>query len=188
MEEQPRDTPFTKSTKEENEPSTPSSDRRVDVALRGGDLSPDKVNYVTLNVAGAAYAGPMPPPHLLREYAEISSDLPHRMMAMAEKAQADAHQHNGAQLRAAVEDMRENWRVIRAGQICGLLVAIFALATGVIALKISPNAVGATMGTIIGGGGVAALIWAFRYDRKDEATGDEMLGKPPVTPKSSKEP
>lgn len=42
-------------------------------------------------IARSSYSGPMPAPELLRAYAEVAPDLPMRMMAMAEKAQDDAH-------------------------------------------------------------------------------------------------
>jgi len=108
----------------------------------------------------------MPPPELVKAYGDISPELLNRILAMAEKAQEHEEARNMAELSAAKEDMQCNWQVVRRGQFFGLLIGIGALTAAVLCFRISPTAAGATMGSILGGGGIATLIWAFRYDRK----------------------
>lgn len=140
-------------------------------AISADDLSlppvPDR-EVRRIAVAESTYLGPMPPPELLRAYSEISTDLPDRMMKMAEKAQWHACERDFKELEIAREDMQQNWRVVRWGQICGFGLGFFALVGGVVSLWIAPNYAGAWLGTVFGGGGLGTIIWAFRYDRSRE--------------------
>jgi uncharacterized membrane protein len=122
----------------------------------------------------------MPPPELLLAYGQVASELPVRMMVMAEKAQQQEHEREMAELAAAREDMQKNWAVVRWGQFFGFLIGVSALTAGVLSLKIAPNAAGAVMGTILGSGGVATLIWAFRYDRKHSQSVESDSDPTPV--------
>jgi len=144
--------------------------------IRAGDSSAgsDKeLRLLEVGYAARAYPGPMPPPELLRAYADISPDLVNRMMSMAEAAQKHASKLDLEQAAAAREDMQKSWRVVMRGQLCGVAIGLGGLIAGVLSLRIAPNGAGATMGSVLGGGGIATLIWAFRYDRIREQAREE---------------
>lgn len=93
------------------------------------------------------FVGPIPPPDLLQEYAQVDKFLPDRLVAMAEREQAIRHVREDRQFEAGAASAKR-------AQICATLIALSAMCCSVpIAIWGNPWAAG-----VIGFGGVIGHI------------------------------
>lgn len=109
-----------------------------------------------------SFSGPLPPPEVLREYAELVPDAPERFLAMAER-QAAHRQH--------LETLVVQSGIVRSrrGQACAFVIAIAGIGAST-AIALSGHAV---EGVAFGALDLAALVSVFIYGserRKDERT------------------
>jgi uncharacterized membrane protein len=105
-----------------------------------------------VTVVATSYQGPMPPPDMLRQYAELIPDAPERMLALVER-QAQHRQTQEAQL------VGSQTRALLRGQIMGYTLAIFFGCVGAF-LAVQGHTTVATVifaTTIVGLGTVFAL-------------------------------
>lgn len=111
------------------------------------------------------YSGPLPPPALLAKFEEIQPGLVERIVGMAERQAAHRQSLEVKRVEAIVDDQRAARAEARIGQICGLLIGIIAIVGGTFASIHGSQ----WTGSIIGGGGVVALVSVFVYGRRAEA-------------------
>lgn len=109
-----------------------------------------------------SFSGPLPPPVVLREYNDIIPGLADRIVAQAE--QQTEHR---IRLEAKVinADILKSW----AGLVCGLVVSLTCIGSGVICILHGHDWAGATIAT----GAVVGLVSTFIYGttaRKAERT------------------
>ncbi len=142
---------------------------------------PDRLVHVRYE---SQYVGPLPPPQLLRAYAELLPDIPDRMMRIAERLQADDHAKQMVVLDRETAEMHRNWDVVGRGQWLGFGICMGCIAGAVLSVWLAPTAVGATVGSLLGGGGLATLAWAFRYDRTTPPAGAEPKPRPGGRPET----
>jgi uncharacterized membrane protein len=136
---------------------------------------PDK--KPTKSVIAAAkkehFVGPIPPPSFLHDYDKISPGFADRIISMAE-AEA-AHQHNieNKSLEIESEMVRREFAERRIGQFCGLLIGLAALGAGTYS-AVNGNPIS---GSILGTGGVIALVTAFIYGKVAESQQENNTGR-----------
>jgi uncharacterized membrane protein len=107
------------------------------------------------------YAGPIPPPAMLKEYDSILPGLADRIMRMAEQ-EAEHRRNVEAQLLAAqIADAQKYRRVEIIGQLCGLLIGFAAIGAAVYAGVHGAQWTGSLIGTT----GVTGLVTAFILGR-----------------------
>lgn len=94
----------------------------------------------------AQMSGPLPPPHMVREYNHIIPNGASRIMAMAE-----THQE------AVIADRREHRSAERRGQYLAFICVLAILLTGIV-LSLSDQEI---LGTSLSGACLAALVYAF---------------------------
>lgn len=114
-------------------------------------------------------SGPLPQPDVLSRYNEIVPGAAERIIAMAENQSRHRQELEAKAVSAQVEDDRAQRTETFRGQVFGFLIAIVAIAGGVLSVCLVPGVAGGVTGSIIGGGGVASLVYAFRYGRKQES-------------------
>jgi uncharacterized membrane protein len=103
------------------------------------------------------FSGPLPPPEILEQYQSIDPNFPERIIAMAEQ-QAAHRQHLEKQaVEAQIRDDKSQRVETRIGQFLGFLIACACLTASVLVVVFQPTAAGATVGSIIGGGGIIGL-------------------------------
>jgi uncharacterized membrane protein len=107
----------------------------------------------------ASFAGPLPPPDLLRGYEEVCPGAADRIIAMAERQAQHRQALEKSMLAATTAETRGEFTEARTGQICGLAVALAFIAAGTyVAATGNP-----WPGALIGGGGVGlqAMVAIF---------------------------
>lgn len=122
------------------------------------------------------YSGPIPMPADMERYKLISPDLPSRIMSMAEKEQIANIEERERESRRkdqraeiainrTIQDefiIRSNSMSMKLGMICALL-SIMAIMATVITCAFLHQSI---TGSIIGGGGLVAIVVAFIYGGK----------------------
>ena len=114
------------------------------------------------SVSASPFTGPIPPPALMREYAELDPEFPRRFIEIFERLQSHDHEVEKALLSSNKEIIFGNQDLLRRGQLFGFVLALVGLIGGLIASFLgSPIA-----GSIIGAGGLALLAGVFVYSKK----------------------
>ena len=114
------------------------------------------------SVSASLFSGPIPPPALMREYAEIDPEFPRRFIEIFERQQAHDHEVEKAVISNNKEIILYNQSLLNRGQLFGFVLALVGLVGGLIASFLgSPIA-----GSIIGAGGLALLAGVFVYSKK----------------------
>jgi len=118
------------------------------------------------SVSASLFSGPIPPPALMREYAEFDPEFPRRFVEIFERQQAHDHEVEKAILSSNKEIILGNQDLLKRGQIFGFVLALVGLSGGLVAAFLgSPIA-----GSIIGAGGLALLAGVFVYSKKDPSS------------------
>lgn len=115
------------------------------------------------------FSGPLPPPEILARYDEILPGAAGRVITMAENQSHHRRELESKTIEAQIDDDRAQRKETLRGQVFGFLVAIVAITGGVLSVCLAPGLPGGVTGSIIGGGGVASLVYAFRYGKKHQA-------------------
>lgn len=119
------------------------------------------------------FSGPLPPPELMLAYKDIQADFPERIFAMAERENRHRHEQERLAVEADIKDGAAQRRETLCGQIFGFLIAIIAITGAVTIIIITPNSAGATVASVLGGGTLVSLVYAFHYTRKREAKAEK---------------
>ena len=144
----------------DNPPAIPQDDDAVTFA--DTEDSPEQRR----SVSASLFSGPIPPPALMREYAEFDPEFPRRFIEIFERQQAHDHEVEKAVLSNNKEIILGNQDLLRRGQLFGFVLALVGLIGGLIASFLgSPIA-----GSIIGAGGLALLAGVFVYSKKDPSS------------------
>ena len=129
-------------------------------------------------ISTSLFSGPIPPPALMKEYAEIDPDFPRRFFAVADKQLAHDHAIEKDIIASNKEIVLNNQNLEKRGQLFGFILALVGLSGGITAsLFGSP-----VFGSIIGVGGLALLAGVFVYSRKN---GRPLQFLSPVPPSTS---
>jgi uncharacterized membrane protein len=135
----------------------------------------------------STFAGPLPPPGLIKGYEEVCPGAAQRIIAMAEAQGKHRRQIEEKMGSGNMEGMRLQFKENRRGQYCAVSVAIAFLAAGVyVAVNGNPWP-GALLGGLGGGGmGLHAIVNAFL--RRGESADDQKSqpAQPPVSPRKRK--
>ena len=123
------------------------------------------------------FSGPLPPPEAMIAYKNIQADFPERIFAMAERENTHRHEQEQRAMEANIGDGAAQRRETLCGQIFGFLIAIIAITGAVTIVIITPNSAGATVASVLGGGTLVSLVYAFRYTRKHEAQSEKSPEK-----------
>jgi uncharacterized membrane protein len=106
-----------------------------------------------VQLVAASFVGPLPPPDIFRAYGEIVPDAPERILRVFESEVEHRHDLERISLNANIAGARR-------GQWFALIVTVFALACGLVAILSGYGAAGiATILTSLGGL-VGALVWS----------------------------
>lgn len=134
----------------------------------------------------ASFAGPIPPPDLLKGYEEVCPGAAQRIISMAEVQSEHRRALEKQMGDAAVEEMRSQFVENRRGQYLAAAIAFAFLIAGVyLAFEGNPWP-GAIIGGIGGGGiGLPAIVAAF-LRRSEGADGESEKVDTPVRSKSIK--
>lgn len=144
----------------DNPPAITPDDDAVTIA--GEEDSPE----YRRSVSASHFSGPIPPPALMKEYAEIDPEFPRRFIEIFEKQQAHDHEVENAVISNNREIILNNQDFLKRGQVFGFVLALVGLIGGLLASFLgSPLA-----GSIIGAGGLALLAGVFVYSRKDSSS------------------
>ncbi len=101
-----------------------------------------------------SHSGPLPHPRILAGYEKIVPGAANRILAMAE---------NEAEHRHSVDDrcIRIDSRDSLLGIICAFVLGLTAMIVGALIAIKSPETAGVVCGTLLAGGGLAAIVGAF---------------------------
>ena len=114
-------------------------------------------------ISTSLFSGPIPPPALMKEYAEIDPEFPRRFFEVADKQLAHDHAVEKDIIASNKEIVLNNQNLEKRGQLFGFILALVGLFGGITAsLFGSP-----IFGSIIGVGGLALLAGVFVYSRKN---------------------
>ena len=91
------------------------------------------------------FAGPLPPPQILRQYGEIGSTYPERIFAMAEKEQISAHEFQREAVSIRLIQIKNQENATKRGQYLGAIIALFFLLGAVYTAYIGHDYVAITM-------------------------------------------
>ena len=105
--------------KQQNPRPTPSNESPQSVAPQGKKEA-IVTSGKTIVQAEQSFKGPIPPPSTLKEYGEIKSDFPERIMASWEKEQAHRREKES-------ELIRNSYIVEKRGQIMAFILTILSL-------------------------------------------------------------
>ncbi|MDE0633948.1 MAG: DUF2335 domain-containing protein [Caldilineaceae bacterium] len=142
-----------------------------------GDIEDDP--ELRRSVSASLFTGPIPPPALMREYAELDPEFPRRFIEIFERQQSHDHEIEKALLSNNKEIILGNQGLLRRGQLFGFVLALVGLIGGLIASFLgSPIA-----GSIIGAGGLALLAGVFVYSKKDPSS-SQFLSPVPQSPQT----
>lgn len=126
------------------------------------------------SISASLFSGPIPPPALMKEYAEIDPGFPIRFIEIFERQQT----HDHAVERAVIENNREiilnNQNLERRGQLFGFILALLGLFAGITAAFLGLQLAGG----IIGAGGLALLAGVFVYSRKNQSSSQLLAPVP----------
>jgi uncharacterized membrane protein len=156
-----------KSRKNQRESSPTANNPVSPVGRPITDLSPGEESRKLLQISRQqevtqSFSGPLPPPLVLREYNAILPGLAERIVAQAE--QQTEHRIR-LETRVVNADISKSW----AGLICGLVVSLACIGSGVTCVLYGHDWAGTTIAT----GAVVGLVSTFIYGtavRKAERT------------------
>jgi uncharacterized membrane protein len=111
------------------------------------------------------HSGPLPAPQVLEGYERICPGAAERIIAMAEAQGRHRQQMERETLAASVEWQNKMFAEARRGQFCALAIGMAAIITGGLVVAAGHP----VSGSILGGSGVAGLVSAFIYDRKNSS-------------------
>ncbi len=111
----------------DNPPAIPQDDDAVTSA--DTEDSPE----LRRSVSASLFSGPIPPPALMREYAEFDPEFPRRFIEIFERQQAHDHEVEKAVLSNNKEIILGNQDLLRRGQLFGFVLALVGLIGGLIA-------------------------------------------------------
>ena len=147
----------------DNPPATTPDDDAVSIADTEDN---EKSSELRSSVSASLFSGPIPPPALMREYAELDPEFPRRFVELFERQQSHDHEVEKAVLTINKEIILSNQEILKRGQLFGFVLALVGLIGGLIASFLgSPIA-----GSIIGAGGLALLAGVFVYSRKEPSS------------------
>jgi uncharacterized membrane protein len=144
---------------------------RVEIETDEGPISL-KARFFSL-----AWAGPLPTPRDLQDYAKISPDLVPRIITMAESEQAHKHQVENKMLDAEIEDRAQGRTAEKRGQFCALTIGVLALIALVIVAIFGNPWLALFPGGVLGIEGIAYLVSVF-MKLKAEPSNNEKPSKP----------
>lgn len=121
-----------------------------------------KNEMVTHQITQVGHIGPIPHPQILAEYERLSPGAANRIIAMAEAESSHRHNIENKAIDADIEFVNRDYSEARLGQIFGFLIAILAL----IGSFYSAVNGAQLAGSIIGTGGISAVVAVFIYGRK----------------------
>jgi uncharacterized membrane protein len=136
------------------------------------DIENGRGEEIEALVAVRSHSGPLPSPDVLKGYAEIDDDLVPRIVAMAEKEQAQQHSLQDRALTARVSDAAAMRRIETRGQLFALVIGVVAIIIGGVVSIYASHAGqwgGQLTGGLIGGGGIVSLVSAFIMGRSQAA-------------------
>lgn len=124
---------------------------------------------VQVDLVASGYSGPLPPPDLLAKFDDIQSGLVDGIVRMAEQQAAHRQALEAKQVDAIIADQRTGRTEARIGQVFGFLIGVVAIVAGTYAAAHNAQ----ITGSIIGGGGVVALVSVFVLGRRRSARSDD---------------
>ena len=125
----------------------------------------------------ARFAGPLPPPGLLKGYEDVCPGAADRIVRMAEDQGKHRRELEQKLAEASVEEMRRGFGEARLGQIFAFMIGIAFLLVGAYVSIHGPSWVGGLFGSI-GIGGIVATFIRGREKVKEMA--------PPSPPQNKK--
>jgi uncharacterized membrane protein len=106
-------------------------------------------------------SGPLPDPEVLLRYEGVVPGSAEKIIAWAEAETQHRRQLETKFADADIADLQSHRLIEHLGQICALVLALFAIGSGTYAIVHDH----ATAGTLLGGGTVVSLVSAFIYGR-----------------------
>lgn len=139
-----------------------------------------------------SFRGPLPPPDLLQGYENVLPGMAERILAMSESEMRQRHALEQGLLELDRQELSQNfsnereinhcdYKQIRFGQICGLIIALTAIIAGALIVLNVPGWTGTVAGSILGGGSLASLVAVFirsrKYDSERELSTKPLLSE-----------
>lgn len=101
------------------------------------ELPAEVASQLAVEIRGAAYSGPLPPPEMLANYEKVLPGLAAQIVERADREQSFRHKAVFFELEAEREKNREENKIARRGQyfgfciaLLGILGSIYLIATG----------------------------------------------------------
>ena len=138
---------------------TPDEDA---IAIADEEDSPEH----SRSVSASLFSGPIPPPALMREYAEIDPEFTRRFIEIFERQQAHDHEVEKAVISNNKEIILNNQSILNRGQPFGFVLAL----VGLVGVQIASFLGSPIAGSIIGAGGLALLAGVFVYSKKNPSS------------------
>jgi len=121
----------------DNPPATTPDDDAVSIADTEDN---EKSSELRSSVSASLFSGPIPPPALMREYAELDPEFPRRFVELFERQQSHDHEVEKAVLTINKEIILSNQEILKRGQLFGFVLALVGLIGGLVASFLgSPN-------------------------------------------------
>jgi len=130
----------------------------------------------------ASFAGPLPPPNLLKGYEDACPGSADRIIRMAETQGDHRREIEHKMADAAVEEMRRGFSEARFGQVCAFFISILFLLVGAYVATHGPEWVGALLGSM----GISGIVASFIKGRGGIAATQEEPPQPQKQPKQQK--
>ncbi len=140
-----------------------------DLAKQEVDDSDDSSELSERTVIACGFSGPLPPPQVLAQYDEIQAGFADRIVAMAENQALHRQQSEKLAIEAEINDDRRQRRETFIGQILGFILALAIILIAATSIYLNPTWPVGAFSTLIGGGGIYGIIYAFRYTRQVES-------------------
>lgn len=112
------------------------------------------------------FSGPLPPPKILAQFNEIQSDFAERIVSMAEKQALHRQAIEGQMLEAQIGDDKRQRCETFIGQFFGFIITLAIITIAAISIYLNPTWPVMAFSSLVGGGGIVGLVYAFRYTKQ----------------------
>ena len=147
----------TEGDQEQADPSEDGTESRVEHEVEVIDRANRKLGQLL-----HGFRGPLPPPDMMAQYAQVQPDLPERIMRLTESEAAHRHQMDVIALHAHNADFKRGQQYGLAAVVLVLIVVLVALLLG------NPTVAGSIGTTTVGLVAIAFYRKGFARDPKDD--------------------
>lgn len=152
---------------------SPPAPKALVERIESEGIERDKAEKIAIEVI-KYYAGPLPPPWVAEEYERLAPGSFERILRAFEAEGSHRRALEKRRVEAEIESARAMRQNEKRGQNYGWIICMTAILVAPLCLLIAPNFAGATLGSVLGGGGLTGLVVAFvRVHGNTTTSGDD---------------